>query len=498
MKILFVRPPVPQKTLGLKNIMICEPLGLEYAAAGIGPEHEVQIFDALVERGLKKRLKAFKPDVVASNCYITGVNEVIKVSRLAKSLNPNCFTIAGGVHATKCPADFADTAVDCVVMGDGTTIMPEIIKALETGQPIEELPGLAIPTGPKQVYKTSGIPPIPDANALPFPRRDLVAHLKHKYYYIFHDPLATMKTTWGCWYKCNFCFTWTITEGRVFSRSPESIVAELEQIEAEDVYIVDDIFLIKPSRMKRMKELLIEKGIKKKFLVYGRADFIAQNEPIIKEWAEIGLSAVLIGLEASTDSELDSMNKECSVDYNRKAIEVLTRNGVDTYGSLIPDPSYTKQEWERLFAFIEETGLYYLNVSPLTPLPGTSVYEKYKDQITVPREAHGLWDLSHVLLPTKVSLKEFYRNLLWLYAKACMDPKRAKTLSMRKRPKWWTKKFVRLYWGVFRSYWRLRYAHLDHTPRSIRKAMYKGPEVPGLSYRKIKVPATPSPQGVNV
>ena len=45
-------------------------------------------------------------------------------------------------------------------------------------------------------------------------------------------------------YKCNFCYTWTITEGRVFSRSPESIADELETIEEEDVYIVDDIFLL--------------------------------------------------------------------------------------------------------------------------------------------------------------------------------------------------------------------------------------------------------------
>lgn len=485
MKILFVRPPVPKQTLGLKNIMVCEPLGLEYAAAAIGDEHEVMIFDSLVEKRFEKRLASFKPDIVASNCYITGVNEVIKVSRKAKLLNNKCFTIAGGVHATKCPEDFADPAIDVIVMGDGTRMMPKIIKALENNTPLEKLPGLAIPTGPDEVYKTSAIPPIENIDQLPFPRRDLVDHLKHKYYYIFHQPMATMKTTWGCWYKCNFCFTWTITEGQVFSRSPESIADELEQIEQEDVYIVDDIFLINPKRLRRLKALLIERNIKKKFLVYGRADFIAQHEDIIKEWAEIGLSAVLIGLEASTNSELDSMDKQSSVDYNREAIAVLTRNGVDTYGSLIPHPDYTQKEWQRLFDFIEETGLYYLNVSPLTPLPGTPVFESWQDKITVPRKAHGLWDLSHVLVPTKVTLKEFYKGLLWLYAKSCIDLKRAKKLSLRKRPPWYSKKYFRLYTGVFRSYWQLRNAHLDHSEKSIKEAMDRGPEVPGLTYKKI-------------
>jgi radical SAM superfamily enzyme YgiQ (UPF0313 family) len=50
---------------------------------------------------------------------------------------------------------------------------------------------------------------MPKPDSLPFPRRDLVAHLRHRYYYyLFHQPVATMKTTWGCWYKCNFCYTW--------------------------------------------------------------------------------------------------------------------------------------------------------------------------------------------------------------------------------------------------------------------------------------------------
>ncbi|MGH7602318.1 MAG: radical SAM protein, partial [bacterium] len=79
---------------------------------------------------------------------------------------------------------------------------------------------------------------------------------KVMYYYLFHQPVATMKTTWGCWYKCNFCYTWKITDGMPYSRSPESIVEELERIEANDVYIVDDIFLINPVRLAKLAQLI--------------------------------------------------------------------------------------------------------------------------------------------------------------------------------------------------------------------------------------------------
>ena len=86
--------------MGLKHIMICEPLELEYVAAGLC-DHEVQIMDMIVEKGFEKRLAAFRPDVVGTSCYITGVNEVIKLCRTVKRWNSDCKTVVGGVHALR-------------------------------------------------------------------------------------------------------------------------------------------------------------------------------------------------------------------------------------------------------------------------------------------------------------------------------------------------------------------------------------------------------------
>lgn len=462
--------------------MICEPLELEYTAANIPEEHEVRIFDMIVEKGLKQYLKTFKPDIIGSSCYITGVNEVCKIMRLAKSLLPNCITIAGGVHAAQVPEDFTDPSIDIIVRGDGTTVMPEIIQAIVENRSVYEIKGLAIPVSEGKVHLTGDGSYMKNADELPFPRRDLVAHLQKHYYYLMHRPVATMKTTWGCWYKCNFCYTWRITDGTPFSRSPESIVAEMEQINSKDIYIVDDIFLIKPSRLARIAELIREKKLEKNFLVYARADFIAQNEDIIKEWASLGLKAVFIGLEASTNVELDSMNKESTVDFNEQAIAMLRKHGVDTYGSLIPNPDYTTEDWERLWKFIEKTGLYYLNISPLTPLPGTVIWKEYEDKIVVPREAHGLWDLSHVVLPTKMPIKQYYRALLKVYAKTSLNLQRAKKNTQRTLPSIWSITYLRMIYGAMKIGRQMLNAHKHHTPKEIEIAMYKGPEVPGLTY----------------
>ncbi len=485
MKVLLVRPPVPKHTMGLKHVMICEPLELEYVAAGI-ENHELQIMDLILERGFEKRLRSFDPDVVATSCYVTGVNEVIKLCRQTKNWNPDCLTVVGGVHASRAAEDFYDPSIDCIVPGDGTSAMREIMKAREEGRDLSDVPGLFLPS-PEGLIATAAAPYMGHPDDLPFPRRDLTKHLRHRYYYLFHRPVALMKTLWGCWYKCNFCFTWKITDGAAFARSPESIVAELEQIEEEDVYIVDDIFLIKPSRLRRIADLIRERGIRKKFLVYARADFVAENPEIVKEWAEIGLTAVFIGLEASTDVELDSMNKQTTSDVNREAIRVLREYRVDTYGSLITQPDYTREDWERLWRFIDETGLYYVNISPLTPLPGTDIWEQFAPKMTVPRDAHGLFDLSHILLPTKVSLREYYRSLIWLYTRTSLDIRRARKNAFRTRPPLFSVRYLRLFWGAMRIYMQMINAHRHHEDRELQIARDRGGDQPELQPRRITV-----------
>lgn len=481
MKILLVRPPVPKHTIGLKHIMICEPLELEYIAAGL-LHHEVMVFDHLVEKGFLNRARTFNPDVVVSSCYKSGTNEVIKLFREIKHLNKNIITIAGGVHATLNPEDFADVAVDIIGIGDGTLLLAEIIDALNNNQPLMEVPGIAIPVGDGLLVKTAQRKYMPPADTLPLPRRELVNHLSHKYYYLMHKPVATMKTTWGCWYRCNFCFTWRITDGTPYSRSPESIIEELLIIKAKDVYIVDDIFLINKSRLRKLADLIRNYKIEKHYLCYARAGFIVENEEIIKEWAGLGLRAVFVGLDAVTDDELKHMNKQSPAHYNRKAIEILRKYQVDTYGSLIPGANYEKKDWDRLWQFIEDAKLYYVNISPATPLPGAMDYGTQKNALTVPVNAHGLFDLSHQLMPTKMPLKAYYRQLLYLYWKTIMNFRRAQKNTFRTLPTIWHRDYWNIILGGLKIGRQFYFAHTHHSPKEIAIATYKGRTVPALTY----------------
>jgi len=463
--------------------MICEPLELEYLAASLDG-HEFRIVDLILERGrkLKDALSSFSPDVVATTCYINGVNEAIKVCRLAKQANRNVFTTVGGVHAAVAPEDLSDPSIDCIALGEGSTLMPIILGAAAGKRELQSIPNIAIPSGPRMVRRTASAAYIQDPDRLPFPRRDLTAHLRHKYYYLFHRPVATMKTTWGCWYTCDFCMTWGITRGIPFSRSPESIVEEISRIVEKELYIVDDIFLINESRLNDIAAMIRSRGIQKNYLAYGRADFIAKNEEVIREWSELGLTAVIVGLEGTTDSELRDLDKRCTLEQNRKAIDVLRKNHIDLYASLIPRPDYEPKDWNRLARFIEEEKIYYVNISPLTPLPGSPLWSRYEKQISVDRAAHGLWDLTHCVLPTVMPLLKYYRQLLKLYARTVLNIRRAGRTTLRTRPPVWSGKYLRLWLGAARIFLQFISAHRHHSERQFSIARDRGPEPEDMSY----------------
>ena len=62
------------------------------------------------------------------------------------------------------------------------------------------------------------------------PDRSLVDWYRKHYFYIFHDKVALLKTSFGCPYTCSFCFCREITRGRYHQRPLADTIAELESL----------------------------------------------------------------------------------------------------------------------------------------------------------------------------------------------------------------------------------------------------------------------------
>jgi len=418
MKVAFVKPPVGG-ILGLEMLTFVEPLGPICVAACLEEEgHECKVFDLRIdgeEHGLDLCRK-FAPDVVGLQCnFTTERNRTVRLAKRIKRENPGAFVVVGGHDASRDPSWFDDDVIDAVAVGDGEEVMPPMVDAIQRGHDLATIPGLMLHRDGRWV-STGHAPTRKNLDDYPLPARHLIEHYADHYYINFHKPLALMETARGCPFKCNFCSVWKFHESTFREKSPARVVRELQAIKAEAIFITDDIFWMNVKRGEEMARQIKAAGIKKFFTVQTRTDIICKFPHLIEMWKDCGKLAIFLGLESVTDEGLKAVNKKNTADNNVKAIKILQDLGVGFTPNFIVDPAWTRDDFKRLRDWIDHTGAYNSGFSVLTPLPGTDLWDTAKDQVTT--HDWEMYDIVHAVLPTTLSLDDFYEEYsgLWRHA----------------------------------------------------------------------------------
>jgi radical SAM superfamily enzyme YgiQ (UPF0313 family) len=423
MKILFVRPRPSPETIGLQHVMVVEPLELEVLAALVSPDDRPVIIDMILEReSFEFHLRREAPDVVCVTGYITHIGTMIEYCRTVKRWNPAVWTIVGGVHCEVCPGHLEDEAVDFRVVRNAVRAFPELLGFLKNGGKYPgngydlrgncyDLPAGVLSKG--EALDRSALPSFDFS--FPLPDRSLTARYRKSYFYLFHEPVALMKTAFGCPYKCNFCFCRAIVSGKYHERPMEGVITELRQIREKEIYIVDDDFLVSRERVERFIEENRRYRLDKSYLIYGRADFVAGNPDLIARFKEAGLRTVIVGFESFFEDELERYAKGTDVAANREAMAVMRRHGIDCYATVIIPPHWTRHHFRHCRRVMKDLGIHYVNLQPLTPLPGTG-FEVPDRDLVFDRHDYPKWDLAHVTLrPRHLSVREFYLWIIRLY-----------------------------------------------------------------------------------
>ena len=253
---------------------------------------------------------------------------------------------------------------------------------------------------------------------------------RDRYNYIYHDKCATIKTSFGCPYKCKFCFCTRICDYGV--RVLDGVLDELEQIEEENVFIVDDDFLVSRERVLSFIDGLKSRGINKHYIAFGRADFIAENEDLIILLHKAGFDAFFVGIESFKNSELSDFTKKTSVETNVKAINILERNGLQCYSGLIVGEDWTKPDFDTPINHLNAFEHPLVNIQPITPMPGTPLFDEYSYEITEKRENYACWDMAHVVFkPVKMNKRLYYYHIVRAYLKTSANAKQRKFIKER-------------------------------------------------------------------
>lgn len=414
MKVLLVRPNTPKQSINLQSFMICEPLELEYVASALQTcGIETDLVDMLLEKKpLTYFLKQKAYDMVCFTAYITTVGMVKSYAKTVKKCNPNILTAVGGVHAEVVPTDFIDDNVDFILWANGVKTLLEIIK----NYPKIDKTAIA------GIYSFDKSKPANDGEIPYFPDRKITEKYRDRYNYIYHNNCATVKTSFGCPYKCKFCFCTQVCE--YSTRGLENVLDELEQIKENNVFIVDDNFLVSKQRVEAFCRGLDERKIQKRYIAFGRADFIVKNEDLIILLRDHGFDAFFVGIESFKKEELKEFSKQSSVEENIKAVEILERNGLQCYSGLIVGEDWKKEDFNSLIEYLNSFEHPLVNIQPITPMPGTPLFEEYPHKITISRKEYACWDMAHVVFqPKYMSKRKYYYHIVRAYLKTSANKK---------------------------------------------------------------------------
>ena len=415
MNVAFLKPPIGG-ILGLEMLTFVEPLGMICVAACLEEAgHRCAVFDLRLdgeERGME-RCRAFAPQVVGLQCNFTTERwRTLRLARRVKRELPEAFVVVGGHDASREPEWFIAAGIDAVAIGDGEEVMPPLVEALARGGDLRQAPGLLLNLNGTP-HPTGCAPMRENLDSYALPARHLIAEYAPHYYINFRKPLALMETARGCPFKCNFCSVWKFHDSTFREKSAARVVAELQTIEAENLFVIDDIFWMDVRRSEEIARAIQAAGIRKYFTVQTRTDIICKFPHLVELWKGCGSLAIFLGLESITDEGLAAVNKKNTAENNRHALEILKDLGVGYTPNFIVDPAWDHEDFARLSEWISETGAYNSGFSILTPLPGTDLWDTAKQGVTT--HDWEMYDIVHAVLPTKLPLDEFYAEYsrLW-------------------------------------------------------------------------------------
>ena len=351
------------------------PLGLECIAAVIEPyASTIDIVDLRKETGDAKDFLREETDLV---CFSVNWDRDAEFLReQIRSVPPRIFTLVGGRHATEDPEYWlsAFPNVDAVIRGDGEEATEEFCQA----RPLEQIAGLS--------FRRDG-----QIHHNPIRRLDRVRHelypnrlLRRYTYEICVEQISTglvvdsVAGSRGCPYNCKFCSfnrnPWG-AKRKWSGRSPESIVAELAGIKASIVGFTDDLFTFDMDRVARICDLVLARGIRKKYFFNSRLE-IAKRPDVLRKMERAGFVMALLGIESAHDKTLRSMGKGFNTAQIREYFRVLRDRDMILHGYFIlGNIGESAEEMKRIVPFAHELGVDTLGLSMLRASPYSGLEE---------------------------------------------------------------------------------------------------------------------------
>ncbi len=438
MKVLLVNPPrspwnailesaPPEGRKFIHRKLIGPPLGLLTVAAALQGEHQVELLELKGEYDLipdappprlllRQHLERFRPDVVGVTFIASEHPAGMELLREARAFDPALLTVAGGLHATLCPGDFEDPAVDVVVSGEGAYTLREVLAARRAGRPLDSVGGILFRDGDR--LRPSRARPTPrDLVGRDFllPDRSLLARWRETYRVGGAPERVTyLYTSLGCPCRCSFCSIWPGFGGGFFQRDVESVIAELKGLDDYGVVrFADANTLTEPAFIERLFDRIEAEGIRKGYVIDLRMDMAARHPRLVEKMARLGLKIAITGFESPRPEERERYRKNLDTEQLQEGLRVCHENGVKLRANYVVPPEYGLDDFRALGEFAAAHSTAFAGYTILTPMPGTQLHEQERARI-VDRDL-AKYNFFNCVMKTTLPLERFYEEVgrLW-------------------------------------------------------------------------------------
>jgi radical SAM superfamily enzyme YgiQ (UPF0313 family) len=377
------------------------PTGALTSLAGnVDPHHRVFAADLVlvqshVREAVERLLRETQPDLVGLSVMTFQRVTARRIMSLVRALRPGVRVVVGGYDPSLAPEAWTrpELEVDVIVRGEGDITFRELLRAMEAGRSLSEVPGLWYREG--RGFRRNPARPIASIESGVVKPPNRAARVLPGYTFLGR-PIDVVETSRGCTFDCSFC---SIIEmrGRNFHRFPmERVIADIADARrrgARALFLVDDNITLDVQRFKALCLAIIEAGLHDvEYLVQAMtAPIAACGAELAPLMRKAGFRYVFLGIENVLDRDLEFLKagakNRLRSDGSRhtgnatlEAVRTLHRHGMFVVGGLIVgNPDDTAESVQTNLEF----GRRYVDwpyIQHPTPYPGTPMASEFRER----------------------------------------------------------------------------------------------------------------------